>query len=80
MIPPICLTRKKRCLEFNLKELKDIGNPIACTNATHNCRIAQINPTEANGLHSKIYWCDGVDVILTSNILTDVGFHNGDKG
>ena len=55
------------------------------SNCSHQCH-PQLQPsfkkdsTGANGHHAKLYLCDGADVMLNSNLWTDVGLNNGTKG
>ena len=68
----------KSSFEYNMSRLHTLKTPIAKSQARHNCLEAKKkDPQEANGLHSCLHLAKGADVLLTSNLWTPVGFHNG---
>jgi len=68
-------------LEFDINRLKSSGNPIACLDTWHNRHEAKSKDLlEANGLHAQLFLCKGANVMLTSNLCTAVGLHNGARG
>ena len=59
---------------------KDIGTPITCIKACHNCvQAAKRDYSEENNLQDVLYICVGPEVMLTSNLWNEVGLHNGAK-
>ena len=71
----------KSCFEYSMKKLKDIGTPVTCIKSRHNCvQATKRGSSEANNLQAKIYVCVGSECMLTSNLWTEVGVHNGAKG
>ena len=64
-----------------MSRLQTLEIPITKLQARHNYSEAKKNYSqEANLLHSCSYLAKGADVILTSNLWTPVGFHNGARG
>ena len=71
----------KSVFEYNMSRLQTLESPGAKLQARHNCLEAKKKYSqEVNGLHSCLYLAKGADVLLTSNLWTPVGFHNGDRG
>ena len=71
----------KSVQEFNMEKLQSLQKPIARLNAEHNCAAARRSDSQdANGLHATLFLCEGADVMLTSNLWTAAGLHNGAKG
>jgi ATP-dependent exoDNAse (exonuclease V) alpha subunit len=67
--------------ETNLDRLVKLNKPIARLNAVHNKpAAAAMKSQNAGGLRNKLYLSIGSNVMLTSNLWTDVGLHNGAKG
>ena len=61
--------------------LQTLEIPIVKLQERHNCsEVKEKYPQEANGLHSCLYLPKGADVMLTSNLCTTVGLHNGNRG
>ena len=61
-----------------MTKLKDIGTPIKCIKSRHNCVQAEKrNSSEANNMQAILYICVGSEVMLTSNLWTEVVLHNG---
>lgn len=44
------------------------------------CQSLKCDQTEAGGLHAELYLACGAEVMLTSNLLADVGLHYSAKG
>lgn len=58
-----------------------LNNPIVKIQAYHNCAAASKHDfTEANGLQASLYLAKGAEVMLMSNLWSEVGLHNGAKG
>ena len=69
------------CFEYNMAKLQDIGSPITCIKASHNnVKAAKRDSSEAQNLQAILHLCVGSEVMLTSNVWTEVGLHNGAKG
>ena len=67
--------------EYNMEKLRSLRKPIARLNAEHNYAEARRKDSqEANGLHATLFLCEDADVMLTSNLWTAAGLHNGAKG
>ena len=64
-----------------MSRLQTLEILIAKLQARHNYSEAKKKYSrEENGLHSCLYLANGSDVILTSNLWTPVGLHNGARG
>ena len=71
----------KSAHEFNMARLQSLQKPIARLDAVHNKPEAKRKDSqEASGLHATLFLCEGADVMLTSNLWTAAGLHNGAKG
>ena len=71
----------KSVLEYNMHKLNHLGTPIAKIQAYHNVRAAaKRDSSECRNLQACLYLSVGSKVMLTQNLWSEVGLHNGAKG
>ena len=64
-----------------MRNLKDNGKTITRIKDKNNCaKFSKRDSSEANNLKAVLYFYVGADVMLTSNLWTEVVLHNGAKG
>lgn len=61
-------------MECNIRCLADIGQPVVCCLAKHNCPEAKkASDDDADGLETDILLAEGAKVMLTRNLWTSKG-------
>lgn len=66
---------------YNLRKLRELGQPVAKINAKHNCGQASKGSSDAaQGLCKDLYVSRGSRVMLRSNLWTNKGLVNGAIG